>query len=256
MKYILKATVAGAALFVLTIGTVSDVVAGSGGSIACNLKIQLTMKAEMQPGGAHFKGGEGMEMDQMAGMKMDENTGEGMEMDQMAGMKMDENTGEGMNMDQMAGMKMDENTGEGMNMDQMAGMKMDENTGEGMNMDQMAGMKGAHEIHTGQYGGTFFMAPNKTNHVEGIYSKDCGFRLVLFNAMTQPINVSRFGAFVKYIPTDEDAFVDYRILSPAHEGSVLQVSSHPEIEGEFDVELYVRFPGNDDLTMFNIRVEH
>ena len=238
MKYILKATVAGAALFVLTIGTVSDVVAGSGGSIACNLKIQLTMKAEMQPGGAHFKGGEGMEMDQMAGMKMDENTGEGM------------------NMDQMAGMKMDEKTGEGMNMDQMAGMKMDENTGEGMNMDQMAGMKGAHEIHTGQYGGTFFMAPNKTNHVEGIYSKDCGFRLVLFNAMTQPINVSRFGAFVKYIPTDEDAFVDYRILSPAHEGSVLQVSSHPEIEGEFDVELYVRFPGNDDLTMFNIRAEH
>ena len=202
VKYILKATVAGAALFVLTIGTVSDVVAGSGGSIACNLKIQLTMKAEMQPGGAHFKGGEGMEMDQMAGMKMDENTG------------------------------------------------------EGMNMDQMAGMKGAHEIHTGQYGGTFFMAPNKTNHVEGIYSKDCGFRLVLFNAMTQPINVSRFGAFVKYIPTDEDAFIDYRILSPAHEGSILQVSSHPEIEGEFDVELYVRFPGNDEPTMFNIRIEH
>ena len=220
MKYIMKATVAGSALFVLTIGTVSDVVAGSGDSIACNLKIQLTMKAEMQPGGAHFKGGEGMEMDQMAGMKMDENTGEGM------------------------------------NMDQMAGMKMDENTGEGMNMDQMAGMKGAHEIHTGQYGGTFFMAPNKTNHVEGIYSKDCGFRLVLFNAMTQPINVSRFGAFVKYIPKDEDAFVDYRILSPAHEGSVLQVSSNPEIEGEFDVELYVRFPGNDEPTMFNIRVEH
>ena len=202
MNYIMKATVAGSALFVLTIGTVSDVLARSGDSIACELKIQLTMKAEMQPGGAHFKGGESMEMDQMAGMKMDESTG------------------------------------------------------IGMNMDQMAGMKGAHEIHTGQYGGTFFMAPNKTNHVEGIYSKDCGFRLVLFNAMTQPINVSRFGAFVKYIPTDEDAFVDYRILSPAHEGSVLQVSSHPEIEGEFDVELYVRFPGNDDLTMFNIRVEH
>jgi hypothetical protein len=198
----MKATVAGSALFVLTIGTVSDVLARSGDSIACELKIQLTMKAEMQPGGAHFKGGESMEMDQMAGMKMDESTG------------------------------------------------------IGMNMDQMAGMKGAHEIHTGQYGGTFFMAPNKTNHVEGIYSKDCGFRLVLFNAMTQPINVSRFGAFVKYIPTDEDAFIDYRILSPAHEGSILQVSSHPEIEGEFDVELYVRFPGNDEPTMFNIRIEH
>ncbi len=202
MKYTIHATVAVVALSVLTLGTISDVVAGSADSSACDLKIQLTMKAEMQPGGAHFKGGEGMEMDQMAGMKMDENTS------------------------------------------------------ESMNMDQMAGMKGAHEIHTGQYGGTFFMAPNKTNHVEGIYSKDCGFRLVLFNAMTQPINVSRFGAFVKYIPKDEDAFVDYRILSPAHEGSVLQVSSNPKIEGEFDVELYVRFPGNDEPTMFNIRVEH
>ena len=126
----------------------------------------------------------------------------------------------------------------------------------GMKKDKMAGMKGAHEVHEGQYGGTFFMAPNKTNHVEGVYSKECGFRLVIFNAMTQPISVSRFGAFVKYIPEDEDEPEAYRILSPSHDGSVLQVSSNPEIKGEFDVELYVRFPGSDDPSMFNIRVKH
>ena len=136
----------------------------------------------------------------------------------------------------------------------MAGMKMDKMPG--MKKEAMAGMKGAHEVHDGQYGGTFFMAPNKTHHIEGIYSKDCGFRLVLFNAHTQPINVNRFGAFVKYIPEDEDTPEAFRILSPAHEGSVLKVSSNPKIKGEFDVELYVSFPGSDEPSMFNIRVKH
>jgi len=189
MKYMMNATVAVAALSVLTLGMGSDAAAAAAGSAACDLKIKLTEKAEMMEGGAKFTGTLGTAM---------------------------------------------------------AGMKM----------DKKSGMKGAHEIHEGQYGGTFFMAPNKTHHVEGIFSKDCGFRLVLFNAMTQPINVDRFGAFVKYIPEDEDEPEAYRILSPSHDGSVLQVSSNPEIKGEFDVELYVRFPGSDDPSMFNIRVKH
>ena len=205
MKYMMNATVAVAALSVLTLGMGSDAAAAAAGSAACDLKIKLTEKAEMMEGGAKFTGTLGTAM---AGMKMDKKSG--------------------------------------MKMDKMAGMKM----------DKKSGMKGAHEIHEGQYGGTFFMAPNKTHHVEGIFSKDCGFRLVLFNAMTQPINVDRFGAFVKYIPEDEDEPEAYRILSPSHDGSVLQVSSNPEIKGEFDVELYVRFPGSDDPSMFNIRVKH
>ena len=142
----------------------------------------------------------------------------------------------------------------GMKKDKMAGMKKDKMAG--MKMDKMAGMKGAHEVHEGQYGGTFFMAPNKTNHVEGIHSKECGFRLVIFNAMTQPISVNRFGAFVKYIPEDEDEPEAYRILSQSHDGSVLQASSNPEIKGKFDVELYVKFPDSDEPNMFNIRIKH
>ena len=145
MKYMMNATVAVAALSVLTLGMGSDAAAAAAGSAACDLKIKLTEKAEMMEGGAKFTGTLGTAM---AGMKMDKKSG--------------------------------------MKMDKMAGMKM----------DKKSGMKGAHEIHEGQYGGTFFMAPNKTHHVEGIFSKDCGFRLVLFNAMTQPINVDRFGAFV------------------------------------------------------------
>ena len=202
-----NAAVVFAALSALALGTISPALAGTG---ACDLKIQLSMKAEMMPGGAHSKGG--------AGMKMD--------MGKMTGMKMEK----------MAGMKMEK----------MAGMKK----------EKMAGMKGAHELHDGQYGGTFFMAPNKTHHVEGIHSRECGFRLVIFNAMTQPINVNRFAAFVKYIPEEEDDPEAYRILSPAHEGSVFEVASDQEIKGKYDVELYVKFPGSDEPVMFNIRTRH
>ena len=194
MKYMINATVAVAALFVLTLGTISD---ASADRAACDLKIKLTDKAEMMEGGAHFKGTPGTAM---------------------------------------------------------AGMKMDKKHSK--KMGAMAGMKGAHEVHEGQYGGTFFMAPNKTNHVEGVYSKECGFRLVIFNAMTQPISVNRFGAFVKYIPEDEDEPEAYRILSQSHDGSVLQASSNPEIKGKFDVELYVKFPDSDEPNMFNIRIKH
>ncbi len=222
MKYTVNVTAAFAVVSLFLLGAISDAFAATAG---CDLNIKLTQKAEMMPGGAHAKGGEGMNMP-------------GMKKDTMPAMKMP-------GMKKMAGTKKDAMSGM-----KMAGMKKD--TMSGM---KMANMKGAHEIHEGQHGGTFFMAPNKTNHVEGIYSKDCGFRLVLFNAMTQPINVNRFGAFVKYIPEDEDAPESYRILSSSHDGSVLQASNNPEIKGKFDVELYVTFPADDEPAMFNIRTK-
>lgn len=211
----------------------SGVYASESGS--CDLNLKLTMDAEMMPGGSQFKGDLEEAANAMTGMKMDGDSG----------MKMDSGMDMGDESDTTTAMNSE---GDG---ESTTGMTMassgDDDSGE---------MAGAHDIHEGQYGGTFFMAPNKTNHVEGIYSEDCGFQLVLFNAMTQPINVGRFGAFVKYIPEDEDDPEFYRILLPSHDGSVLEVSSNPEIHGEFDVELYVTFPGVDEPSMFNIRVEH
>ncbi len=243
MKYTVNVAVAFAVVSLFSLGTISDALAATAG---CDLNIKLTKKAEMMPGGAHAKGGEGMKMagmkkDTMPGMKM-----AGMKKDAMPGMKMT-----GMKKDAMPGMKMAATKKDTMSAMNMANMKKD-----AMPAMKMANMKGAHEIHEGQHGGTFFMAPNKTNHVEGIYSKDCGFRLVIFNAMTQPIDVNRFGAFVKFIPEDEDAPESYRILSSSHDGSVLQASNNPEIKGEFDVELYVKFPGGGEPVMFNIRTKH
>ena len=129
---------------------------------------------------------------------------------------------------------------------------------EGMQMAGSNGMKmsgdmpGAHEVHESQYGATFFMAPNQTHHIEGKYTDECGFSLVLFNAFTEPINTSRFKAFIKFIPDDLDEPEAYRILTPNTNGSVLRGPTGPEIKGEFDIELYVLFPGEDEPTMFNI----
>ena len=136
----------------------------------------------------------------------------------------------------------------------MASMKMGgtKAASDKMGGMKMGGAKGAHEVHEGQYGGTFFMAPNKTHHVEGQYSEKCGFSLVLFNAMTEPINVSRFKAFVKFIPEDEDQGEVYRFLSASHDGSVMRAPKGPQIKGAFDIEMYVAFPGKDEPELFNI----
>lgn len=185
------------AVALLALMTVSPAQAHSHGDAACDLKVQLTKAAEMQEGGAHFKGKPGTAM---AGMKMD-------------------------------------------------GMKMEGKKSSGM---KMGDSKGAHEVHTGTYGGTFFMAPNKTHHIEGKYSEKCGFSLVLFNAYTKPISANRFKAFVKYIPEDDDQIEAYRILSPSEDGSVLRAPKGPHIKGAFDIELYVEFPGKPAPDMFNI----
>jgi hypothetical protein len=124
--------------------------------------------------------------------------------------------------------------------------------------DAMPGTEGAHEVHTGQHGGVFFMAPNKTHHVEAMYSKECGLRLLLYNAFTESIGVGRFQAFFKVIPEDEDEWDKevIRFLSPTPEGGVLQASGEHDITGQFKIELYVKFPESDDAEMFNIPVGH
>ncbi len=113
----------------------------------------------------------------------------------------------------------------------------------------------AHGRHRGIYGGVFFMAPNKIHHVEGRYSKKCGFSLVIYNAHTKPINVNRFRAFVKYVPEDEDQLEAIRFLLPTKDGSLLKAPS-VEIEGPYEVELYLKFPDGEEPAMFNIPASH
>ena len=119
---------------------------------------------------------------------------------------------------------------------------------------QMAGMEGAHTVHDPQRGGTFFMAPNKTHHVEAVYSAACGFQLFLYNAFTQPISVERFQAFVHVFPESDDEFDIIRFLSPTNSGSVLAAGFGDAVSRPFKVELYVKFPESDEPQLFNIAV--
>lgn len=61
----------------------------------------------------------------------------------------------------------------------------------------MATMKNAHQVHHPQHDGAFYMAPNKMNHVEVIYSNACGVRVYMYSAFTMPINVDRFLAVLR-----------------------------------------------------------
>jgi len=113
----------------------------------------------------------------------------------------------------------------------------------------------SHAIHRGLHGGVFFMAPNEIHHIEGIYSEKCGSSLVIYNAHTKPINVNRFRAFVKYIPEDEDQLEAIRFLLPTKDGSLLKAPS-VDIEGPYEVELYLKFPDSEEPAMFNIPASH
>ncbi len=134
----------------------------------------------------------------------------------------------------------------------MAGMK---GAMPGMT-EPMPGTKGAHEVHEGQHGGVFFMAPNKIHHIEALYSPECGFKVFTYNAFTESIDVGRFQAFFKIVPENDGEWDKevIRFLSPAAEGGVLEAGGHHDIKGPYTLELFVQFPGSDGAEMFNIPV--
>lgn len=114
---------------------------------------------------------------------------------------------------------------------------------------------GMHSIHETQFGGrSFFMAANKLHHLEPLYSDACGFRLVLYNAYTQPIAVSRFRAFIKIIPEDQDQSEMIRFLSPSADGALLVAAITPRVPPPFEIELYLKFPEADEPELFNINI--
>jgi hypothetical protein len=118
----------------------------------------------------------------------------------------------------------------------------------------MPAMAGAHMDHTPRHGGAFFMAPNKMNHLEAVYSEQCGFRLAFYNAFTKPIRADRFRAFIHVVPAETHEPEVLRFLSPNEEGTLLQAAIGEKVTRPFDVELYVEFPGSDDPELFTVKV--
>ncbi len=118
-----------------------------------------------------------------------------------------------------------------------------------------AEMKGAHTLHEPQYGGKdFFMAPDQLHHLEPLYSPECGFRVIFYNAFTQPIRVNRFRTFIKIIPEDENEPEMIRFLSPSDDGAVLQTAISDPVPEPFEIELYVKFPEAEEPELFNVLI--
>ncbi|MCK5427237.1 MAG: FixH family protein [Thermodesulfovibrionia bacterium] len=114
--------------------------------------------------------------------------------------------------------------------------------------------KQPHMDHTPKHGGTFFMAPNKKNHIEGVYSKERGFQLYIYDEFTQPISVIGFQAFIKMEAEEIDHIL---FLSPTKDHMILQsplIEGHHSdlnLEGAFEIELYLKFPGENIPELFN-----
>ena len=118
----------------------------------------------------------------------------------------------------------------------------------------MAVMQKAHQVHHPQYGGAFFMAPNKMNHVEVVYSDACGVRVYLFNAYTKPIRADRNLAFVEFVPSDDNQFEVIRFLQPSKNGYYLVTSANHGVEPPFDIRLHMKFPGGDEVELFTVKL--
>jgi len=121
-------------------------------------------------------------------------------------------------------------------------------------LHMMPQMQGAHSSHEPQRGGSFFMAPNKMHHLEGVYSEACGFQLFLNNAFTEPIRADRFRAFLRAIPSAEDEPDAMRFLVPAADNTMLAAPLGDEVRRPFEIELFVKFPESDAPERFDILV--
>lgn len=146
----------------------------------------------------------------------------------------------------------------------MKGMKMD--TGKPMKMDKpmkmpgdgkkMMDMGGAHGDHDAKSGGVLFMAPNEMHHIEGTYAPKCGFQVYIYNAFTKSIAVGRFRAFIKIIGEVNDEEVEaVRFLSPNSDNTYLRAGMPHGLKQPFEVELYVKFPENEEVEVFNFTVD-
>jgi Cu/Ag efflux protein CusF len=118
----------------------------------------------------------------------------------------------------------------------------------------MATMKEAHQVHHPQHNGAFFMAPNKMNHLEVVYSIACGARVYMYNAFTKPIKADRFLAFVEFVPLDDEQFEVIRFLQPSKDGTYLGTDANHGVEPPFDIHLFMKFPETDQVESFTVKL--
>ncbi len=120
------------------------------------------------------------------------------------------------------------------------------------------GHKQPHMDHSPKHGGIFFMAPNKKHHLEGVYSKEHGFKLHIYDEYTQPISVTGFQAFIKIIYEKEgEEIEDILFLSPSKDNMVFKsplIEGHHsdvDLEGGYEIELYLKFPEKNIPELFD-----
>ncbi|NOQ79269.1 MAG: hypothetical protein GQ546_07695 [Gammaproteobacteria bacterium] len=127
------------------------------------------------------------------------------------------------------------------------------------NVNNSQDMTMPHMDHEPRHGGQFFMAANRHYHIEGVYSKECGFELYLYDEYTRPMKSGLFQAFIKVTQSfvDEESWDTYLFLVPSENQERLnsfELQLDPDDSGntgEVSIALYLKFPGNQKHEFYN-----
>ena len=127
------------------------------------------------------------------------------------------------------------------------------------NVNNSQDMTMPHMDHEPRHGGHFFMAANRHYHLEGVYSKECGFELYLYDEYTRPIKSGLFQAFIKVTQTfvEDETWDSYLFLIPSENQEKLssfELQLEPDDSGntgEVSIALYLKFPGNQEPDYYN-----
>lgn len=120
-------------------------------------------------------------------------------------------------------------------------------------MATMPEMAGSHHTHAALHGGEIFMSKNKINHLETVYSDECGLRVIFYNAFTEPVHAERFKAIALLIPDGSGQPYDGVVfLQPSPDGRMLQAWITRDTSELMGAELYIKYPQLDEPEMFDV----
>lgn len=108
----------------------------------------------------------------------------------------------------------------------------------------------AHQDHSAKHGGTFFMAPDKKHHLEGMISEKHEFRVYFYDEFTKPIPVGKFTAEGKAWTNGKDIDTPL-ILTPGTEMAFLTSKVAASVAFPMRIKIFIDFKDGEQPQVFD-----
>jgi hypothetical protein len=101
----------------------------------------------------------------------------------------------------------------------------------------------AHQDHNSKHGGTFFMALNNKNHLEGVLDPPGVFRVYLYDDHTRPVSPEVLNQAQMMVIWGEQDGAPEIDLKPSQDASMLEANAPGTMHFPVTLTLLVHFPG-------------